>query len=143
MEKRATKNGHSKGRDTDGNTDKVKDLDTPGYFRNIVASKAVSGPVVTTRSVKDLAVGLAYPAAVALVGQAAFDASAPLPLFGGVGSYGLQGTTLAQSGQLLDATGVYGLQPGKIYNLEGNQFIPSHNGIDGPQVAHAIWQAAL
>ena len=89
--------------------DKVKDLNTPGYFRNILANKTVSGPVVTTRSVHDKAVGLAYPAAVALVGQAAFDPDVDLPLFlGGVGSFGLQGTSLAESAPMLDATGKYG-----------------------------------
>jgi pimeloyl-ACP methyl ester carboxylesterase len=123
--------------------DKVKDTNKPGYYRNIVSTKAVSGPVVSTRSVNDSAVGLAYPAAVALVGQAAFDTTASLPLFGGVGSFGIQGTAIAQSSPMLDAAGTYGFQPGKIYNLEGSAFIPSHSGIDGPQVAHAIWQAAL
>jgi hypothetical protein len=44
---------------------------------------------------------------------------------------------------MLDAVGVYNFQPGQIYNLEASAFISSHTGIDGPQVAHAIWQAAL
>ena len=35
--------------------------------------------------------------AVALVGQAAFVPNASLPLYGGTGSFGLQGTALAQS----------------------------------------------
>jgi hypothetical protein len=43
---------------------------------------------------------------------------------------------------MLDEHGSYGFQPGHIYNLDGSQFIPGHSGIDGPQVAHAIWQAA-
>jgi len=124
--------------------ERVKDLDTPGYFRSIIANGAVSGPIVTTRSVHDKAVGLAYPAAVALVGQAAFNPN-DFPLFGGVGTYGLQGTSIAEPGQLalLEPSGSYHFKPGRLYNLEGSQYIPSHNGIDGPEVAHAIWQAAL
>jgi hypothetical protein len=44
---------------------------------------------------------------------------------------------------MLDEKGRYDFQPKQIYNLNGSQFIPSHIGIDGPQVAHALWQVAL
>ena len=44
---------------------------------------------------------------------------------------------------MLPATGTYTFQAGKIYNLKGDTFIPGHSGIDGPEVAHALWQAAL
>ena len=44
----------------------------------------------------------------------------------------------------------YRFEAGKIYNLESSQFIAkgagasgAHSDIDGPQVAHALWQAAL
>jgi hypothetical protein len=36
----------------------------------------------------------------------------------------------------------YQFRSGRITNLESSAFIPSHSGIDGPQVAHALWQAA-
>ena len=51
---------------------------------------------------------------------------------------------------MLSETADYQFEPGKIYNLEASQFIKqmdgmsgAHSDIDGPQVAHAIWQAAL
>ncbi len=120
----------------------VPDSSKPGYFRNVLAG--VSGPVVTTQSTNDAAVGIAYPAAVALVDEADFAAAPTLPKFGGVGSFGIQGTSLLapEPKLMLDEHGSYGFQPGHIYNLDGSQFIPGHSGIDGPQVAHAIWQAA-
>lgn len=122
---------------------KVKNLNKPGYFHSIIENGWVSGPVVTTRSVNDKAVGLAYPAAVALVGEAAFDPNTnDLPLFGGVGAYGLQGAASSESLLMKAATDSYSFQKGRIYNLECNEFIPSHSGIDGPEVAHAIWEAA-
>ena len=34
-------------------------------------------------------------------------------------------------------------KPGRIYNLESSRFIPDHSGIDGPQIAHALWQAVI
>ena len=44
----------------------------------------------------------------------------------------------------------FSFEPGKSYNLEASQFIKkmsgasgAHSDIDGPQVAHAIWQAAF
>lgn len=125
---------------------KIKDLDKPGYFHNVMTNGWVEGPVLTTRSINDKAVGLAYPAAVALVGQADFATDPPidqLPLFGGTGAYGLQGTNVSESLDMLDTSGTYPFQKHRIYNLQGSKFIPSHNGIDGPQVAHAIWEAAI
>jgi len=51
---------------------------------------------------------------------------------------------------MLPADADYNFAPGKIYNLEGSRFIANgsgtsgaHNDIAGPEVAHAIWQAAL
>ena len=51
---------------------------------------------------------------------------------------------------MLPATGAYGFAAKTVYNLESSEFIrngdgPSgaHSDIAGPEVAHAIWQAAL
>ena len=91
----------------------------------------------------DLAVGLLYPAAVGLVGQADFVPTKVLPLYGGTGSFGIQGTGVEQDGAMLPATGSYGFQKGKIYNLESSAFIAGHNEINGAEVAHMIWEGAL
>ena len=123
--------------------DAIPDSKDPGYFRNVIKNGAVKGPIVATQSVNDTAVGLAYPAAVGLVGEVAFGEGVPLPKFGGVGTWGIQGTTVAEKGNLLNETGAYSMQPGRVYNLDGSPFIPGHSGIDGPQVAHMLWQAAL
>jgi len=42
---------------------------------------------------------------------------------------------------MLDQHGEYRFEPGRIYNLNGSRFIPGHSGIDGPEVAHTLWQA--
>jgi hypothetical protein len=121
----------------------VPDSSTPGYFRKVLSR--VGGPIVTTQSVNDTAVGFAYPAAVWVVDEADFATAPVFPTFGGVGTYGIQGTSLLapEPKLMLDEHGVYNFQAGRIYNLDGSQFIPSHTGIDGPQVARVIWQAAL
>ena len=118
--------------------EKIPGADKPGYFRRVL-NGAVSGPIVTTQSSHDTAVGAAYPAAVGLVNE--FDFGTALPRFGGLGTWGIQGTALAEKQAMLDEKGVYTFKPGRIYNLESSKFIPDHSGIDGPQVAHALWQA--
>ena len=129
--------------------DQVKDTGKPGYFNVAFRKPAVSGPIVVTRSKNDKAVGLAYALATALVPiniDGSFDVDlAPtfLPLLGGIGTYGVRGLDFASDLVMLPATGTYTFQAGKIYNLKGDTFIPGHSGIDGPEVAHALWQAAL
>jgi len=66
-----------------------------------------------------------------------------LPPFGGIGTFGMQGMTDAQDQPMRVSTEDYSFQEGGIYNLEGSSFIAGHSAIDGPEVAHAIWQAAL
>lgn len=115
--------------------------DRAGYFAGIIDRQAVGGPLLTTQSIHDSAVGVAYPAAVGLINEFAFGTTAAPPKFGAMGSFGIQGTRKATAIPMLDASGAYGFQPGQIYNVDGSQFVPDHNGIDGPEVAHLLWQA--
>jgi hypothetical protein len=128
--------------------DKVQGSSSPGYFQGILPRKAVSGPIVTTQSRHDTAVGVLYPTAVGLVREA--DFADTLPKYGAIGAFGIQGRTDAIARTMLEPDGEYGFTPGTITNLESSQFIAkgsgasgAHSDIDGPQVAHAIWQAAL
>jgi hypothetical protein len=128
--------------------DQVFDSSQPGYFRNVLTRGVVSGPIITTKSRHDTAVGVLYPAAVGLVREA--DFADKLPKYGGIGSFGIQGTTVAVERDMLDKDGDYGFASGKIHNLESSKYIAkkegasgAHSDIAGPQVAHAIWQAAL
>ena len=128
--------------------DKVYKSTAPGYFHRIIGEKRVSGPIVTTQSIHDTAVGTYYPAAVGIVGEAAFDLE-ELPQYGAVGAFGIQGTSGVQRKDMLDQTATYGFVPGGIYNIESSSFIKkmsgasgAHSDIDGPEVAHLLWQAA-
>ncbi len=122
----------------------------PGYFRNVVAAHRVRGPVVTTQSRFDTAVGRWYPLAAGVAGQVVFDPF-NLPKYGGVGKFGIQGVgPILVGGDMLTLEGSYGFEAGKVYNLAGDQFIRNgsgfsgaHSDIDKPEVAHAIWEAAL
>jgi hypothetical protein len=123
---------------------------TPGYF-HLLAEGRVAGPVVTTRSRFDTAVGRWYPLGARLARQVAF-APAQYPMYGGVGTFGLRGPGLdnAFDGPLLETEGVYDFQPGRVYNLECSSVIREGGGASGahcdiahPEVAHAAWSAAL
>jgi hypothetical protein len=124
----------------------------PGYFNPWVARSAVRGPIVVSRSIHDHAVGRLYPWASAVSfadGSFEIDEDNP-PLHGAIGAFGIRGVQGATLRPMLDVTGSYGFEAGRIYNLESSQFIAkgggvsgAHSDIDGPQVAHALWQAAL
>jgi hypothetical protein len=129
-------------------SEKVYKSTQPGYFHPTIAEKRVSGPIVTTQSVHDTAVGTFYPAAVGIVGEAVFDIT-ELPQYGAVGAFGIQGTSVAQRREMLDQHGTYDFVPGGVYNVESSSFIKTmsgasgaHSDIDGPEVAHMLWQTA-
>jgi hypothetical protein len=127
--------------------------DRPGYFNTIIAQGKVAGPIVTTHSQFDYAVGRMYP----LAGKTAFSsvdfAPGQLPKYGGIGSFGLGGDDLAaENTNMLSPEASYDFKPGKIYNLESSKFIcdvnqggptmGAHCDIAKPEVAHAVWSAA-
>ena len=70
------------------------------------------------------------PAAVGLVGEAAFGNE--LPKYGGLGAFGIQGTkTAAQAISMLPHDGAYGFKPGLVYNIESSEFIKKMDGASG------------
>jgi hypothetical protein len=122
----------------------------PGYFSRILADKKIHGPLLTTRSRFDDAVGVFYPLASRIKGSAAF--AGPLPEFGGIGTYGIQGVAdnIRNDLLMMAATDTYSLEKGKVYNLDGSKYIShkegasgAHSDIAGPEVAHALWAAAF
>jgi hypothetical protein len=122
----------------------------PGYFSHVLSDGKIAGPLVTTRSRFDKAVGVLYPMASKVSGSPSFEAG--LPEYGAIGAYGIQGLNapLQVDAKMLTASGTYGFAKGKVYNLEASEYIcrgdgvsGAHSDIDGPEVAHAIWEAAF
>ena len=120
----------------------------PGYFRPIgLAPALVDGPIVTTRSKYDRAVGTFFPLGAKLGHEKLLGED--LPEYGGVGTFGIQGADGLEQ-PLLGVTGGYGFGRGEIYNIDASPVIrngggPSgaHSDISHPEIAHAFWQAAL
>ena len=123
----------------------------PGYFYKVLADRRVRGPVVATQSVFDSATGKWYPLGAGVARQVAFAAPGELPKYGAVGSHGIRGPgTNAADVPILPADGDYRFEPGKVYNLEASGVIRdgtgrggAHGDICHPELAHAVWQAAL
>jgi CHAT domain len=121
---------------------------TPGYFHRIAKDGLVGGPILTTRSSHDTAVGRFYPLGAQIRQQLVLGDD--FPAYGGIGSFGIQGTTGAVDMPMRAATFAYGLQAGTIYNLEASAIICNGGGASGahsdiahPEVAHAFWAAVL
>ena len=121
-----------------------------GYFHGVMAGGRVLGPVVTTQSEYDLAVGRWYPLAAGVAGQVAFGPGG-LPRYGAVGAFGLRGLdAIVRDAEIGPVDAVYNFEPGRIYNLEGSRiiresagfFVGAHSDFARPEVAHAVWEAA-
>ena len=121
-----------------------------GYFHRIISEGRVAGPIVTTQSEYDTAVGKLYPLAAGAARQVTF-APGELPKYGALGTFGVRGLDEhVVDMEMLPADGSYNFAAGKIYNLESSQIIrtggpPSgaHSDLAHPEVAHVVWEAML
>jgi hypothetical protein len=116
----------------------------PGAYRDVIAKKRVSGPIIITHTKNDTAVGIAYPLASRIAfqkGSTLGDANDP---YGGMGRNGAQrtGEVSGTERALKSAGQTYGFAQGGIYNLLADEFIADHGAVDGPEVAYAILSAA-
>jgi hypothetical protein len=120
----------------------------PGYFHAIIAERKVKGPLITTQSEFDTAVGRFYPLGAGVRRQVTF-APGELPKYGGLGTFGIRGLDEAVVDlDMLPVHAPYAFAPDKIYNLESSRFICDGSGASGahsdiakPEVAHAVWAA--
>jgi hypothetical protein len=122
----------------------------PGYFHSIVRDGRVRGVFLTTQSEHDRAVGTFYPIGAGLKKQVAMPVDGSFPKYAALGTFGIRGlNSHITNQQLLSAQQAYSFMPGEIYNLDGSEFIcqgdgasGAHSDIAGPEVWHAILEAA-
>ena len=124
-----------------------------GFFRSIIDNQRVAGPILVTNTKKDLSVGLAYPAASRISGDAASDFGGADDPFGGIGSNGAQqmetGEISALADRLESVKFAYKWEAGRIHNLKDDRFIVDPKGGDAhgfvfvPEVAWAISRAIV
>jgi hypothetical protein len=121
----------------------------PGYFRAVCTTpRAVRGPLVTTRSSHDRAVGTFFPIGARLAGDRTLGVD-ELPEYGGTGTFGVQGTQPSSKLEIGDVDAQYGFECGGTYNIDASPIIRhgggasgAHSDIAHDEVAHILWQAA-
>ena len=115
-------------------------LSQGGFFRAVVDTHRVHGPILVTHTKNDKAVGVAYPLASRINGDKAAAFGDENDKFGGLGRNGTQKMESgeAEFGNLLPAGSTYSFQPSKFFNMEGSPFISGHSDICGKEIAHAI-----
>ncbi|MGC9527624.1 MAG: hypothetical protein ACP5D7_18990 [Limnospira sp.] len=122
-----------------------------GYYHRLIRDHRVSGPTVTTRSRYDIATGKFYPIGAGIRGQVDL-APGEFPKYGALGTFGVRGPGIEIVDRpMLPSDRPYAFEPGKVYNLEASEFISptadsqdAHSNIyQKPEVAHAVWEAAL
>ena len=121
---------------------------TAGYFHRIVKEGLLRGPLVTTRSTHDTAVGRFYPLGAMLEKQLVLGEE--YPVYGGIGAFGIRGVIGAEDMAMQSASFAYDFRGGRVYNLEASNVIRNgagasgaHSDIAHPEVAHAFWAAVL
>jgi predicted alpha/beta hydrolase family esterase len=124
-----------------------------GFFRSVVDKRRVNGPIIVTHTKNDTAVGLSYPAASRISGDAAAAFGGADDKFGAIGSNGAQQMEDKEVSEaattLLNVHKDYRFEPGRIHNLKSDTFIVNPTGGDAhgfvfvPQVAWAISRAMV
>lgn len=121
-----------------------------GYFHSVLADGLVDGPIVVTTSVHDRAVRTFYPLGARSRGQVDYLPD-ELPIYGAIGTFGVRGPGVRLvDAELRPVDVTYPMQPGSVHNLRadnvirrGGGLMGAHSDIARPEVAHALWQAAL
>jgi hypothetical protein len=120
-----------------------------GYFHSVLTDQRVRGPILTTQSEHDTAVGKYYPLGAGAAREVSF-AQGQLPRYGAVGAFGLCGLEGVEALSMRALAEDYAFRPSTIYNLESSNIIRKMEGASGAhsdiahaEVAHAVWQAAL
>lgn len=111
-------------------------------------ARRVDGPILVTHSLKDSAVGTAYPAASFISRDDAAAADDAMFRWGAMGHDGAQGVDAAEV-RLAQSGGDYPFAPGKFLNLDANAVIVkggppagAHSDIFYPELAWATLAAA-
>jgi hypothetical protein len=114
----------------------------PGFFREVIGSRIVCGPMISTFSKQDAVVGTVYACASRLAHdslQAIGDASDP---YGGIGRNGALRTPESTAIALHQAGEPYQWRPGIVTCLDGSAgLITGHGDVTNPHVTYAIASA--
>ena len=110
-----------------------------GFFRNVIDSRIVAGPIIATFSRLDTVIGTAYALASRLTRDRLQSLGDPTDPYGGLGHNGAQRTPESIV-QILQPP--YNFQPNRIHCLDGSShLITSHDDVTNQHVAQAVAEA--
>jgi hypothetical protein len=120
-----------------------------GFYRDVLAKGLVKGPIITTRSRFDSAVGRYYPMGAQVATQYLLDVD--FPKYGAIGAFGIQGAEIEYRDFPIGSAGeVYVFFRGGVFNAEASSVIRNGSGLSGahsdivhPEVAHLFWCGVL
>ena len=123
---------------------------TAGYFNRTLKEGLVRGPIVTTRSRFDTAVGQALSDGGGAEGPGRARPASCRSSAASARSARRDSARWREDREMGAADTNYAFQPGRVYNLDANGVIKNGGGFSGahsdiahPEVAHVQWQAAL
>jgi len=115
----------------------------PGFFREVITERVVTGPTIATFSAKDTVVGTVYALASRLADDNVKAVGDAGDKFGGIGRNGAQRTPESTSAGLHKAGAAYGaFAAGKVNCLDGSQnLINDHGDVRNEHVTYAVASA--
>jgi pimeloyl-ACP methyl ester carboxylesterase len=115
---------------------------SPGFFRDVIAKKVVTGPMVATFSFQDTVVGKAYAISSRLAGDNTKAVGDENDQYGGIGRNGAQNLKEFASERLRDVGSAYTLKPDVVQCLDGSGgLITSHGDVRNERVTWAFASA--
>ncbi|HVT94100.1 MAG TPA: hypothetical protein VHD76_14750 [Bryobacteraceae bacterium] len=110
-----------------------------GFFREVVESGVVAGPLIATFSAQDTVVGRVYAVASRLAGDSVQEIGDANDAYGGIGRNGAQKTPEAESGPLHAVGNPYQFHPAKVECLDGSGgLIRDHGDVTNATVTYAF-----
>ena len=115
---------------------------SPGFFRDVIAKKVVTGPMIATFSFQDTVVGKAYAISSRLAGDNTKAVGDENDQFGGIGRNGAQELKEKASDKLHNVGAAYTLKPDVVLCLDGSGgLITSHGDVRNERVTWAFASA--
>lgn len=114
----------------------------PGFFREVLATKVVTGPLISTFSVQDTVVGHAYAIASRLADDNTEAIGDEHDQYGGIGRNGSQKTPESARDVLHQPGAAYTFRSGIVHDLDGSGgLIKDHGDVRNPAVTYAVASA--
>ena len=110
-----------------------------GFFRDVIERHVVKGPFISTYSVQDTVVGIAYSVSSRLAGDNTKAVGDANDQYGGIGRNGTQRTAEANNQSVREVGDPYAFPLDLVNNLDGgNGSITNHSDVTNPRVTYAV-----